>query len=509
MAGFSKISIQNYIIPVSPGGFGGNLKGPSDIDDDDEILDGLTGGPLASDDVDEEFEQDIGDKLYPKEIIAALTNRVAARHNFRTFNDTKEVYWYDNELGIYRSNGESLIEAIVESIEPDISTREVKEIINHIRRRTLTPRSEFDSQVGWLTFGNCVVNLTTLETRPYNPEFLTTMRIPVSYLNGDGAMSDFYEWIEDPSVVCPCPAIIRFMHEVMAPEDVETVLDFIAYCLWRGFPFHRYLLLNGSGRNGKGVMLEIIKCFLGHNNVSGESLHRLLETKFATAELYGKLANIDADLSKAALKNTGVLKKLTGGDYIPAEKKFRPLFQFVNKTKLLFSANEIPMTEDESDAFFSRLIIINFPNQFLGKKADPNLIHKLTTDEELSGLLRIVLRMLPTVLKEGISTASSSIDENYQKYILSSNPVRAFFESAIEYDNDRAPPKSEVYASYKAFCNSKKLSTESEQSFNRKLKKEFGLKDMQIRDEKGNRAYHWVGIRIKDWKPAEDGQNIL
>ncbi|MGA7369818.1 MAG: DUF5906 domain-containing protein [Nitrososphaeraceae archaeon] len=107
-------------------------------------------------------------------------------------------------------------------------------------------------------------------------------------------------------VACSCPAIMRFMHEVMAPEDVETVLDFIAYCLWRGFPFHRYLLFNGSGRNGKGVMLEIIKCFLGHNNVSGESLHRLLDTRFATAELYGKLANIDADLSKAALKNTGV-----------------------------------------------------------------------------------------------------------------------------------------------------------------------------------------------------------
>jgi putative DNA primase/helicase len=496
---------------------------------DDDYLVGLTGGLLASDDVDEEDGDDVdeedgddvdeedgddvdeedGDKLSQKDTIAALTMIVASRHNFRTFNDTKEVYWYDNELGIYRSNGESLIETIVESIEPNISTYEVNEIINHIKRRTLTPRSEFDSQVEWLTVGNCVVNLKTLETRPHTPEFLATMRIPVSYLNGNGAMSDFYEWIEDSSVACPCPAIISFMHEVMAPEDVETVLDFIAYCLWRGFPFHRYLLFNGSGRNGKGVMLEIIKYFLGHNNVSGESLHRLLETRFATAELYGKLANIDADLSKAALKNTGILKKLTGGDYIPAEKKFRPLFQFVNKTKLLFSANEIPMTEDETDAFFSRLIIINFPNQFLGNKADSNLIHKLTTDEELSGLLRIVLRRLPKVLKEGISTASSCINDNYEKYILSSNPARAFFETALEQNSNKATFKSEVFTSYKIFCNSKKLAGESEQSFNRKLKREFNLEDMQMRDEKGSRPYYWVGIGIKDWKPVEEGQNIL
>ena len=232
-------------------------------------------------------------------------------------------------------------------------------------------------------------------------------------------------------------------------------------------------------------------------------------TRFATAELYGKLANIDADLSKEALKNTGVLKKLTGGDFIPAEKKFLSPFQFVNHAKLLFSANEIPMTEDETDAFFSRLIIINFPNQFLGNKADPNLIHKLTTDEELSGLLRIILRRLPTVLKEGIFTASSSIDENYEKYILSSNPVRAFFETALEQDNDRAILKSEVYASYRMFCNSKKLAAESEQSFSRKLKKEFSIRDTQMRDDRGNRGYYWIGFRIKDWKPTEKGQNIL
>ena len=87
---------------------------------------------------------------------------------------------------------------MVESIEPDISTHEVNEIINHIKRRTLTPRSEFDSQVEWLTFANCVVNLKTLETRPHNPEFLATTQIPVSYINGDGAMSDFYEWIDIP-----------------------------------------------------------------------------------------------------------------------------------------------------------------------------------------------------------------------------------------------------------------------------------------------------------------------
>ena len=99
---------------------------------------------------------------------------------------------------------------------------------------------------------------------------------------------------------------------------METVLDIIAYCLWRDLPFHKYLLFNGSGRNGKGTMLAIIKTFLGAQNVSGESLHRLLTKTFSTSKLYGKLANIHADFSNEALKDTGILKMLTGGDPIPS-----------------------------------------------------------------------------------------------------------------------------------------------------------------------------------------------
>ena len=234
---------------------------------DDEPLAGQTGGPLESDESRLEKDSNSGQK----DSIAALSDKVTTSYNFRTFIDTKEIYWYDSELGIYRSSGESIIETFVESTKPNISTYEVNEIINHVKRRTLTPRSRFNSQIEWLTLKNCVVNLQTLEIRPFSPEFMATIRIPVSYCNENGIMNDFYEWVKDPIVANPYPAIDKFMHEVMTPEDVETVLDFIAYCLWRSFPFHRYPLFNGSGRNGKGVMLEIIKCFLGHNNVSGES----------------------------------------------------------------------------------------------------------------------------------------------------------------------------------------------------------------------------------------------
>jgi hypothetical protein len=59
-------------------------------------------------------------------------------------------------------------------------------------------------------------------------------------------------------------------------------------------------------------------------NVSGDSLHQILNDRFSISRLFGKMANIDTDLSKDALQNIGILKKLTGGDLIRAEDKFMP-----------------------------------------------------------------------------------------------------------------------------------------------------------------------------------------
>src|SRR3546814_8902605 len=79
------------------------------------------------------------------------------------------------------------------------------------------------------------------------------------------------------------------------------------------------------------------------------TLERLLENNFSTASLFGKMANIDADVSSEELKRTGILKNLTGGDTIVAEFKFRQAFSFKNYAKLIFSANKIPATTRKRD----------------------------------------------------------------------------------------------------------------------------------------------------------------
>jgi hypothetical protein len=112
------------------------------------------------------------------------------------------------------------------------------------------------------------------------------------------------------------------------------------------------------------------------------------------------------------------------------------------------------------------------------------------------------LKRLPRVLYRGIYILSSTIDENYDRYIQSSNPVRSFVEKAVRGDENGAISKQDMYDAYMRFCTDKKLGVESEQSFSRKLKKEHGLNDMRM--SKGGRPYIWTGVRLIDWKKPED-----
>jgi phage/plasmid-associated DNA primase len=80
------------------------------------------------------------------------------------------------------------------------------------------------------------------------------------------------------------------------------------------------------------------------------------------------MANVDADVSYDTIfSNTGVLKKLIGNDLHTGESKYKKPFKSRNYVKLFFSCNKIPETEDDTDAFFRRIFIINFTQQFFGE----------------------------------------------------------------------------------------------------------------------------------------------
>jgi putative DNA primase/helicase len=76
-------------------------------------------------------------------------------------------------------------------------------------------------------------------------------------------------------------------------------------------PYHRAVLLFGHGRNGKGTFLRLIEKLIGPRFVSAVTLQSLGEGRFASADLFGKIANISGDLDARYIKRADVFKMAT------------------------------------------------------------------------------------------------------------------------------------------------------------------------------------------------------
>lgn len=420
-----------------------------------------------------------------KKGIHSLAENLCKENNFATFEDTDEIYRYKD--GVYTGNAHKFIASKTQAILGELcSINTVNEVIGHVKRVTYRKREGGDFEpLDKLCLKNGILDLNTLEIIPHTQDKIFLNKLPVKY---------------DKEAKFETSKIKKFFSEVLHQDDIRIIQEISGFCLYKRYFINKGIMFVGVGRNGKSTTNNLLKAFLGKKNCSFVSLQQLMENRFASANLYGKLANIYSDLSPSSLKDTGKFKALRGEDTINAEKKFIHSFEFVNYAKMIYSCNQIPKTYDESDAFFSSWIIINFPNQFLGKDADKYLLEKITTEEELSALLNWALDGLKRLKENGEFSNSKSINEMREEYIRLSDSVGAFNMDCIEISPDSSIDKKELYAHYCDYCRYKKYPIVAENTFHKDLQKKIRIEDYQplIRNELGKpmRPRHWKGIRL-------------
>ena len=143
--------------------------------------------------------------------------------------------------------------------------------------------------------------------------------------------------------------------------QVALLQEMLGYFLIPVNSAQKCFVIVGAAGAGKSVLLRVLnELLLGKENVSNVSWQSLNE-RFKTAELFGKLANIFADLPTKNIDDNGIFKALVGEDFLTVEKKNKNPFSFQSTARLLFSCNSIPKNYgDRSEGFYRRLIIIRF-----------------------------------------------------------------------------------------------------------------------------------------------------
>lgn len=392
----------------------------------------------------------------------------------------QQLYAYVD--GVYVPRGRELVfKWCIDLLGTEYRQHRGNEVLHYIEKKTVVDEAAVNPEDGLINVKNGLLNWRTGELLPHTPERLSTIQLPVVY---------------DPQAVAP--RVERFMSEVLPHDAIPTILEFIGYCLVPHVRYEKAMMFTGTGANGKSVMIKLIQALIGKENTVSIPLQELADSRWKRADLHGKLLNAFADISHKAAETSMYFKAIVSGDVIDAERKGRDPFYFRPFAKILFSANELPASRDVTDGYFRRWLVVPFPNKFESKNRDEKLIDKLTTEEELSGLLNLAIEGLKRLETQGGFTENEATRQALAAYRRNIDSVAGFVEECCLLDEGASVGKQELFNFYRQWCEAAGMKPLGRNRFNQRLAEVAGVR------EGGNyrNVRQWRGISLlKDVEP--------
>jgi len=451
---------------------------------------------------DHDFKADVLTKIAKGEKDLAtemLVKRIMAVDSIFAIRDDMKVEAYIYRDGVYRNNANSFVKQRVRSILGDAYTEQfASRVLSKIYLDTFIDAKDFFKvhNPNRIAVANGLLDFKEKKLYPFTPTEIHFMKLPVMF---------------DQSK--ECPTIKKHFNTVLRGErDILVMQELCGYFLLRDTKFEIAFMFLGDGRNGKGKTLILFKDFLGAENCTAIPLQEFESDQYSVSNLLNKLANLGGDLSPTALRQTGKFKSILGRDNQDANRKFLPRIQFIPFAVHVYSANQLPITYDKTLAFFNRWGMIDFPFTFYSKAeydklgdidkknariGDPDIVRKMTTPDELSGLLNWALEGLSRLLKQGTFSTGDTTQDIKNRWIRKSDSFAAFCMDHIKVDFDAAIPKDVLRIVYSEYCRKYKLIPTSDYQIKKVLMEELGVSEQRILVA-DDRKHAWMYIGFKE-----------
>ena len=377
---------------------------------------------------------EVTDQLSMRFLPGILADHLAKEQ--KVFYAAEQHYRYED--GVYREMTEMQAQKIVRDkmIAHECKMSQIADAEMQWRLGIQRSIHEMNANPYIINVKNGLYDVLEDRLTPHTPDYYSTVQLNVRY---------------DPKA--ECPRFRQYLEEVIEPGQIPLIQEMLGYFLVPVTRAQKCFVIVGEGAAGKSQLLLVLnEILLGRENVSNVSWQALNE-RFKTAELFGKLANIFADLPTKNIDDNGIFKALVGEDYLTVEKKNKNPFSFQSTARLLFSCNNIPRNYgDRSEGFYRRLIIIRFDHAVPEEKRDPELLDKLR--QEADGIFLFALEGLKRLIANRFRFSETEANRaELQQYREESDSVLSFVKDCCETGGDDfACGSTELFNAYKAYC---------------------------------------------------------
>lgn len=210
-----------------------------------------------------------------------------------------------------------------------------------------------------IQFKNGTLNLATGEFSKNKAENYLLHTIPYNYDPDKAINNDLLA--------------VKWLTYLMNNDKIAALhfCAFLGMAFTQAYDKQEFLMLIGSGSNGKTTLLNYIKSLFEANDAVDISLTEIADSRnrFAASQLYlSHLALTSETNSNTYIKSTDVLKKLTGNESLKMERKGLDPFVGPAYAGIICAANELPTITDRTKGIRRRMVAIAMDRDFEDKE---------------------------------------------------------------------------------------------------------------------------------------------
>ena len=346
-----------------------------------------------------------------------------------------------------------------------------------------------------IVYQNGILDITTDEFLPHDPEFYTTNIMPYEY---------------DPNATCD--QWLQFLWGVFEgdAERVALLQEWLGYMLVRDYSYQKMMLLIGLRRSGKGTIGRIMELLVGPENFTGVGLEDLATDENLNS-LRNKTVGFDGDAHTVSKANQGLVltraKKLSGNDSINFNRKYKSSASIRLPTRLTIAANNMLSFIDDSGAMAGRLLVLPFNKSWFGQE-DIHLGGKL--ESEISGIANWAIEGLRRLRANNKFTEPAISMEEIEALRQSYSPLTQFADDMLEFGSGKECTSGQVFQAFQMWCRSQGRNSGTQAMLTRTLKDTYRgqIHAAQVRCSLSNttqRGFRGIGFKVAKLEGVKHG----